>query len=82
MTKRLAVYVEDDIPDLLLELVDGPRKQGEFLSNLVRSVWENQHIGRGATLDSLRLQMIGLSAELQELKGRMAALEGKAIRMK
>ena len=48
MTKRLAIYVEDDIPDLLLELVDGPRKQGEFISNLVRATWENQHVSRGA----------------------------------
>jgi hypothetical protein len=80
MTKRLAIYVEDDIPDLLLELVDGPRKQGEFISNLVRATWENQHVSRGATLDGLRLQMIGLIAELQELKGRVITIEGKVTR--
>jgi hypothetical protein len=40
VTKRLAIYVEDDIPDLLLELVDGPRKQGEFVSNLVRALYD------------------------------------------
>ena len=80
MTKRLAIYVEDDIPDLLLELVDGPRKQGEFISNLVRAVWENQQVNRGATLDSLRLQVLGLIAELQELKGRVITVEGKVTR--
>ena len=58
MTKRLAIYVEDDIPDKLLELADGPRKQGEFISSLVRSVWENQQVGHSATLDTLRLQIM------------------------
>jgi hypothetical protein len=77
MTKRLAIYVEDDIPDKLLELAHGPRKQGEFISTLVRSVWDNQQVGHGATLDSLRLQMVGLIAEIQELKGRIVAVEGK-----
>ena len=77
MTKRLAIYVEDDIPDKLLELADGPRKQGEFISSLVRSVWENQQVGHGATLDTLRLQIVGLIAELQELKGRIVVVEGK-----
>jgi hypothetical protein len=80
MSKRLAIYVEDDIPDKLLELVDSPRKQGEFISGLVRSVWENQQVGHGATLDSLRLQLIGLIAEVQELKGRTVALEGRMVR--
>jgi hypothetical protein len=80
MSKRLAVFVDDDIPDKLLELVDGPRKQGDFLSTLVRSAWENQQVSRGATLDSLRLQMVGLIAELHEVKGRVAAMEGKISR--
>ena len=39
MSKRLAVFVDDDIPDKLLALADGPRKQGDFLSVLVRSAW-------------------------------------------
>jgi hypothetical protein len=63
-----------------LSIVDGPRKQGEFVSNLVRAVWENQHVSRGATLDSLRLQMVGLIAELQELKGRVLTVESKVTR--
>jgi hypothetical protein len=77
MTKRLAIYVEDDIPDMLLELAEGPRKQGEFISGLVRSVWQNQQVGHSATLDSLRLQMVGLIAEIHELKGRLVVVEGQ-----
>jgi hypothetical protein len=82
MSKRLAVFVDDDIPDKLLALADGPRKQGDFLSVLVRSAWEHQQVSRGATLDSLRLQMVGVIAELQELKGRIAAIEGKVSRLR
>jgi hypothetical protein len=45
----------------------------------VRSAWENQQVSRGATLASLRLQMVGLIAELQEVKGRVAAARGKSV---
>jgi hypothetical protein len=80
MAKRLAIYVEDDIPDKLLALADGPRKQGEFISHFVRSVWENQQVSRTASLDSLRLQLVGVIAELHELKSRMATMEDKVNR--
>lgn len=54
MAKRLAIYVEDDIPDMLLEPAEGTRKQGKFVSGLARSVWQNQQVGHSATRDSLR----------------------------
>jgi predicted transcriptional regulator len=81
MSTRLTIHVDDDIPTKLLELANGQRKQGDFISNLVRAAWSNQSVAPGATLDGLRLQVIGLIAELQELKGRMAALEGKISRV-
>lgn len=77
MTKRLSVFVDDDIPDMLLALAEGQRKQGEFLSNVIRSIWENGQRGEQATVEGLRFQMLGVIAEVHELKRRLVELERK-----
>ena len=42
MPKRLTITLEDDAAELLPRLAASPRKQGEFLSRLVRNAAEQQ----------------------------------------
>ncbi|MBV7333474.1 hypothetical protein KFU94_38265 [Chloroflexi bacterium TSY] len=74
MSKRISVYVDEDIPGKLLDLVDGPRKQGEYISNLVRTAWENRQVSRGTTIEGLRFQVVGLMAEVQDLRSRITVV--------
>lgn len=70
--KRLTINLDADAADLLPVLAGSPRKQGEFLSNLIRAASAGQGILQqatpGAEVESLRLQVLGLASELRSLR--------------
>lgn len=76
MAARLNLTVEDDIPAKLSELAGGERKRGEFITRLVRQLYEESRTGQtGADLEGLRLQVLGLAGQVRSLEGRIIKLE-------
>ncbi len=79
MPKRITVMLDDEAAALLPRLAGGARKQGEYLSGLIRAA-AARPAGGGATpeateLEHLRIQVRGIIGELQSLNARLVTLE-------
>lgn len=73
--ERLNLSVDEGISDLLSKLAGGKRKQGDYLSSLLRSIDESE--GKDVTgldIESLRLMVQGMA-------GRMKSMEGELMRL-
>lgn len=76
MGMRLTVVIPDESGERLVKLAGSSRKQGEFLSGLIDAAWANQVTAEeGITLESLRLQQIGLAAQSKGIDARVLQLE-------
>lgn len=76
MNRRITISMDDQAAERLLALAGSQRKQGDYIAKLVNSVYENQQAGGGnLMLDDLRLRILGLMAELNKVRGRVAVLE-------
>jgi hypothetical protein len=75
--KRLTITLEDDAAELLPRLAASPRKQGEFLSRLVRSAAEQQSTPPSANpdLETLALKILQLDREITAIKAVLRELE-------
>ena len=73
MGKRITIMLDDDAADLLLVLAGSPRKQGELVSELIRTA------ARKATPDvkfeAIQEQVERLAGELDTLRAGLKALE-------
>jgi hypothetical protein len=68
--------LDDGISEKLVALAGSSRKQGEFLSNLIRASWDNrQAMKEGVDVESLRYQMLGLAGEHKAIESRVLQLE-------
>lgn len=78
MNQRITISIDSTSAARLLELAGSSRKQGEYVEKMVNSLWENQQAGgSNLMMEDLRLRMLGLMAELNEVRGRVTVLEGK-----
>ena len=76
MTTRLNLSVADDIPEKLAALAGGERKRGQFLTNLIRSLYDAQATTQeGMDIEALRLQVLGLAGQVKALEARLARIE-------
>ena len=77
MGERLTVVLEDGVSAMLVELAGSSRRQGEYLSGLIRAAWENKQAGllAGTDQEALRLQLGGLAGQMRALEGRMLKAE-------
>lgn len=76
MTERITLVIEDGVNQKLIELAGGERKRGAWLSDLVNAAYENQAAAVPATdVETLRLSVVGLSGEVEMLKGRLLRAE-------
>jgi hypothetical protein len=80
MSQRLTVIVDDDIPAMLLELAGSSRKQGDYISQLVRAAHASRDVVgpeqvAALTTESLRLMVLGLAGRLQSMEGRLLRVE-------
>ena len=77
MAERLTVALDDGMSAMLLDLAGSSRKQGEFLSGLIRAAWEGKRAIGGEELDreGLRLQVMGLIGQVKMLEGRLLTVE-------
>ncbi len=69
MTKRMNIALEDDAADLLLTLAGSPRKQGEYLSSLIRAAYAQPTAPADVTTatDPRRARLAALIAEAAPL---------------
>ena len=83
MGERITVVLDDGTGDMLLRLAGSSRKQGEFLSNLIRAAWEGSRAMGGNELDreALRLQLMGLTGQVKMLEGRLLTVERELAAM-
>ena len=82
MGERLTVVVEDGVSGLLVQLAGSSRRQGEYLSGLIRAAWENEQAGLAGQAgdmdrEALRLQVLGLAGQVKMLEGRLLRIEGQ-----
>ncbi len=71
MTKRMNIALEDDAAEMLLRLAGSPRKQGDFLSNLIRTAAHTALPVANASMSDLATQIAQLQARLTELEDRL-----------
>lgn len=76
MGERITVMLDDGCSEILQQLAGSSRKQGEYLSGILRGLWENQKaMQTGLDAEALRYQILGVAGEQQELKGRVLRIE-------
>jgi hypothetical protein len=76
MGERLNLAVGDGVGDMLTQLAGGERKRGEYLSSLVRGLYETR-AQAGLPLETLQFAVQGHSGQLLSLHGRLVALENQ-----
>lgn len=75
-TVRINLLVGEDVPGKLSQLAGGERKRGEYLTQLVRAIYEGEQQTRaGSDLEQLRLAFQGLAGRQKELEGRLLQTE-------
>lgn len=76
MSERLTVVIEDGVGAMLLALAGSSRKQGEYLSKLVRAIYAGEiEMKAGSDLESLKLSFAGMIGRQKELEARVLQIE-------
>src|SRR5690606_21249103 len=73
MSERLNLTVDDGISELLVKLAGSRNKMGETVSNLVRAASTAEQIPAASDVETLRLMIMGLSAEIKRMKRKISA---------
>ena len=61
---------------MLVKLAGGSRKQGEYLSRGIKSLYAGElEVHEGAELEQIRLSLAGVAAKLKEHEARLLQLE-------
>lgn len=81
MSERLTVVLDDGVSEMLIKLAGGSRKQGEYLSRVIKSLYAGElEVHEGAELEQMRLALAGLAGKVKELEGRLLQIEKQAQR--
>ena len=81
MGERLTVVLEDGVSEMLVTLAGGSRKQGEYLSRVIKSLYAGSlEVHEGAELEQIRLTLAGIAGKLKELEGRLLQVEKQVQR--
>lgn len=75
MSERIGLVVDDDVPEMLTALAGGERRRGQWVSDLVRAMHENQEKVTASNIDELRLTVAGLIGEVKMLNARVTGIE-------
>ena len=76
MTERLNLAVDNGTVDMLAELAGGKRKMGGYVSQIVRELHAGSRAIIGSTqLDRIEMTLVGVSASVRDLEGRVSSLE-------
>lgn len=75
MVERLNLTVDDGIGDMLTELAEGERKRGQWLSNLVRSMYDQRRQLAVSDIEQVKMGFTGLVGTTRMLESRVTQLE-------
>ena len=75
MVERLNLTVDDGVGQMLTELAEGERKRGQWLTNLVRSMYEQKQQIAVSDFGQIKVGFTGLVATSNALESRVARLE-------
>lgn len=75
MVERLNLTVDDGIGDMLTELAEGERKRGQWLSTLVRSMYDQRRQLAVSDIEQVKMGFAGLVGTTRMLETRVAQLE-------
>jgi hypothetical protein len=75
MVERLNLTVDDGVSQMLTELAEGERKRGQWLTNLVRSMYEQKQQIAVSDFEQVKVGFTGLVATSNALESRVARLE-------
>ena len=79
MGERLTIVLEDGTSEMLLKLAGSSRRQGEYLSRVIKSLYAGElEVHEGAELEQIRLALAGIAGKLKEMDGRLLQVE-KAV---
>lgn len=82
MSERITVVLDDGISAMLLKLAGSSRKQGEYLSGMIRAMYAGEvEMRAGTDLEQLRLSFSGMLGKQKELEGRVLQLEREVAAM-
>ena len=75
-TTRINYIVGSDIPDKLTKLAGGERRRGEYMTKLIRSLFNaEEEAHAGADLETVKLTVMGLASKQLMVEGRLLKLE-------
>ena len=78
--ERLTVVVDDGVSAMLVSLAGSPRKQGAYLSQLIRTAYGGREVAeQGLEYNSLQLTVMGLVGKSKEHDRRLAELEARDL---
>ena len=76
MSERLTVVLEDGVPEMLVKLAGGPRRQGGYLTRVIKALYAGEMaIHEGAEVEQMRLALVGLAGKVKEIDGRLLLVE-------
>jgi len=76
VSERLTVVLEDGVPEMLVKLAGGPRRQGEYLTRVIKALYAGEMaIHEGAEVEQMRLALVGLAGKVKEIDGRLLLVE-------
>ena len=79
MGERLTVVLEDGVSEMLIALAGGSRRQGEYLSRVIKSLYAGSlEVHEGAELEQIKLALAGIAGKLKEHDARLLQLERQA----
>lgn len=75
MAERLNLMIDDGIGAMLTELSGGERKRGQWISDMVRVMYEQQQHAMLSDLEAIRYSFAGLAGTMKTLEGRLMNVE-------
>lgn len=81
MVERLNLSVDEGISAMLTELAGGERKRGQWLSDLVRSMYEQRQQIASSDVEQLKMGFAGVVGSTKMLEARVTQLERDYARL-
>ena len=75
MTERINLNVTDGTGDMMTQLAGGERKRGQWLSSLVRAMYEADQQAQASDVEQLKFALAGMIGQQKQLEGRMLQME-------
>lgn len=81
MSERINLVLDDGIGEMMTQLAGGERKRGQWLSDLIKAMYEQQAQPAASDLDALRFGFSGLAGQVKAIDTRLARVEQQLVSM-